>query len=127
LKISQANQRLVQEKSGLLLFKTIGAKVALYRPTNYRQRSGGRELIGACPHTEEHPWGFAVSEKGFYHCFACGAHGGIIRFLYFGILGEKGMSTNASWRFCLNSPDLGKELPRLTDKFIRTYCSGRAE
>ena len=42
----------------------------------------GHERVGLCPfHTEKTP-SFTVSEeKGFYHCFGCGAHGDIIGFL----------------------------------------------
>lgn len=43
-------------------------------------QKAGREFKGCCPfHTEKSP-SFTVSdEKGFYHCFGCGAHGDIIR------------------------------------------------
>jgi len=42
----------------------------------------GREHSGLCPfHTEKTP-SFTVSEdKGFYHCFGCGAHGDVISFV----------------------------------------------
>jgi len=42
----------------------------------------GREFEGLCPfHSEKTP-SFTVSdEKGFYHCFGCGAHGDAIRWL----------------------------------------------
>ena len=42
----------------------------------------GREKLGLCPfHSEKTP-SFTVSEeKGFYHCFGCGAHGDIVGFL----------------------------------------------
>jgi len=45
-------------------------------------RSNGRELTGLCPFHKEKSPSFTVSdEKGFYHCFGCGAHGDIIRFI----------------------------------------------
>ena len=42
----------------------------------------GREHSGLCPfHNEKSP-SFTVSEdKGFYHCFGCGAHGDVIGFV----------------------------------------------
>ena len=42
----------------------------------------GREQAGLCPfHAEKTP-SFTVSEeKGFYHCFGCGAHGDVIGFV----------------------------------------------
>lgn len=42
----------------------------------------GREHSGLCPfHNEKTPSFTVVEEKGFYHCFGCGAHGDIIRFV----------------------------------------------
>ena len=45
-------------------------------------KKAGREYKGLCPfHTEKTP-SFTVSqEKGFYHCFGCGAHGTTLGFL----------------------------------------------
>ena len=41
----------------------------------------GRESLGLCPfHNEKTPSFTANDEKGFYHCFGCGAHGDIISF-----------------------------------------------
>src|SRR4029078_4625080 len=42
----------------------------------------GREWKACCPfHNEETPSFTITDEKGFYHCFGCGAHGDAIRFL----------------------------------------------
>ncbi len=42
----------------------------------------GREHIGLCPFHKEKTPSFTVNEeKGFYHCFGCGAHGGAIDFV----------------------------------------------
>ena len=42
----------------------------------------GNEYIGLCPfHQEKTPSFHVVSDKQFYHCFGCGAHGDAIRFL----------------------------------------------
>ncbi|MCP4394257.1 MAG: DNA primase [Alphaproteobacteria bacterium] len=41
----------------------------------------GREYQGLCPfHNEKTPSFTVNEEKGFYHCFGCGAHGDIIKF-----------------------------------------------
>ena len=42
----------------------------------------GREFKACCPFHQEKSPSFTVNdEKGFYHCFGCGAHGDAIRFL----------------------------------------------
>ncbi len=45
-------------------------------------RRAGREWSACCPFHNEKTPSFTVSdEKGFYHCFGCGAHGDAIRWL----------------------------------------------
>lgn len=52
----------------------IGKKLRLIRR--------GREFLALCPfHHEKTPSFTLVEEKGFYHCFGCGAHGDVFRFL----------------------------------------------
>jgi DNA primase len=52
----------------------IGRRVKLAR--------AGREMKGCCPfHNEKTPSFYVNDEKGFYHCFGCGAHGDVIRFM----------------------------------------------
>jgi DNA primase len=42
----------------------------------------GREYKGCCPFHKEKSPSFTVNDqKGFYHCFGCGAHGDVIGFL----------------------------------------------
>ncbi len=42
----------------------------------------GREYLGLCPfHNEKTPSFTVNNDKGFYHCFGCGAHGDAIRFI----------------------------------------------
>lgn len=42
----------------------------------------GREFVGLCPFHNEKTPSFTVSQdKGFYHCFGCGAHGDAIGFV----------------------------------------------
>ncbi len=52
----------------------VGRRVKLSR--------SGREMKGCCPfHNEKSPSFFVNDDKGFYHCFGCGAHGDVIRFV----------------------------------------------
>ena len=56
------------------LSSVIGRSVKLTR--------AGREWKACCPfHNEKTPSFTINDEKGFYHCFGCGAHGDAIRFL----------------------------------------------
>ena len=42
----------------------------------------GREFTGLCPfHREKTPSFTVVEDKGFFHCFGCGAHGNVFDFL----------------------------------------------
>ena len=42
----------------------------------------GRESVGLCPFHKEKTPSFTVNEdKGFFHCFGCGAHGDVIGFV----------------------------------------------
>jgi DNA primase len=42
----------------------------------------GREHSGLCPfHSEKSPSFTVNDEKGFYHCFGCGSHGGAVDFI----------------------------------------------
>lgn len=42
----------------------------------------GREFKGCCPfHNEKTPSFTVNDQKGFYHCFGCGAHGDVVGFL----------------------------------------------
>ena len=52
----------------------IGSRVQL--------KKAGREYKACCPFHNEKTASFWVSpEKQFYHCFGCGAHGTVLRFL----------------------------------------------
>jgi hypothetical protein len=47
-----------------------------------RLQHKGRELVGLCPfHNEKSPSFTVVPDKGFFHCFGCGAHGDPIGFV----------------------------------------------
>jgi DNA primase len=56
------------------LVDTISRRVKLQRK--------GREHAGLCPfHNEKTPSFWVIEEKGFFHCFGCGAHGDVIGFV----------------------------------------------
>lgn len=64
--------------------KTVKDRIALSalvgRVVKLRQR--GREWSGLCPfHQERSPSFTVVDDKGFFHCFGCGAHGSAIDFM----------------------------------------------
>jgi len=47
-----------------------------------RLQRKGREHLGLCPFHKEKTPSFTVNEeKGFYHCFGCGAHGSVFDFI----------------------------------------------
>jgi DNA primase len=47
-----------------------------------RLQKRGREFMGLCPFHNEKTPSFTVSEeKGFFHCFGCGAHGDVVGFV----------------------------------------------
>src|SRR5258708_40171548 len=79
----------------------MGAGVSLAEVVGRRMRliKRGREYVGLCPFHSEKPPSFSVVEdKGFYHCFGCGAHGDVIGF--------------AMQKANLSFPEAGEELPR---------------
>ncbi len=47
-----------------------------------RLQKRGRDHVGLCPFHREKTPSFTVSEdKGFFHCFGCGAHGDVVGFI----------------------------------------------
>ncbi|MGQ7420791.1 CHC2 zinc finger domain-containing protein, partial [Streptococcus suis] len=47
-----------------------------------RVTKAGREFKACCPFHHEKTPSFTINdEKGFYHCFGCGAHGDVIRWM----------------------------------------------
>lgn len=69
---SKATQDQIRER--LTLSDVIGARVKLKR--------AGKEYMGLCPfHGEKSPSFTVNNQKGFFHCFGCGAHGDVFGFL----------------------------------------------
>jgi DNA primase len=61
-------------RSRVSLSDLVGRRVRLVRR--------GREYSGLCPfHNEKTPSFYVVEDKGFFHCFGCGAHGDAIGFV----------------------------------------------
>ena len=72
--MSLSAQFLDELRARTLLSAVIAPSVKLLR--------AGREFKACCPfHNEKTPSFTVNDEKGFYHCFGCGAHGDAIRFL----------------------------------------------
>ena len=69
------DERFLDElKSRVNVAEVVGRKVKLVRK--------GREYSGLCPfHSEKTPSVTVNDQKGFYHCFGCGAHGDAIKFV----------------------------------------------
>lgn len=67
-------QFLDEIRNRVSLAELIGRRTKLVRK--------GREFSGLCPfHNEKTPSFTVNEEKGFYHCFGCGAHGDQVEFL----------------------------------------------
>jgi len=61
-------------RSHFLMSEVIGRRIAV--------KKHGREFQALCPfHNEKTPSFTINDEKGFYHCFGCGAHGDAIEFI----------------------------------------------
>lgn len=72
--MSLSAQFLDELRTRTLLSALVGKSVKLQR--------AGREFRACCPfHNEKSPSFYVNDEKGFYHCFGCGAHGDAIRWL----------------------------------------------
>lgn len=122
--ISQKVRKRITWESPLLLAKVVARRVPLTLPVHYPQLGAGkRELISAVcllgylyPDQPDHA-GFTVSEKGYYHCFGCSAHGDVIRVL----TDVFELSVAGAVKYCLASPDLEQPLPTpLTSRVVHT-------
>src|SRR5882762_1950917 len=71
--MSFSPQFLDELRARLSLAAVVGRSVRLVRR--------GRDYVGLCPfHKEKSPSFNVVEDKGFFHCFGCGAHGDVIGF-----------------------------------------------
>jgi DNA primase len=72
--LAGGDRSLEEFKARVPLAEVVGRYVKLTRR--------GREHVGLCPfHKEKTPSFNVVEDKGFYHCFGCGAHGTAIDFV----------------------------------------------
>ncbi|WP_308909080.1 DNA primase [Pseudokordiimonas caeni] len=88
-------------KHRFTLSDVIGRSVRLVRR--------GREHTGLCPfHNEKSPSFTVNDQKGFYHCFGCGAHGSVIDF----VMNTQGLE----FMEAINTlaAEAGVEVPKLT-------------
>jgi DNA primase len=68
-------QFLDEIRNRISVSQVVGRFVAL-------KQKGKGQFTGLCPFHSEKTASFSVSDtKGFYHCFGCGAHGDVVRFL----------------------------------------------
>ena len=81
----------------------------------------GGEFLGLCPfHNEKTPSFSVVEEKGFFHCFGCGAHGDVIGY----VMRADGLSfPDAVERL---ASDAGLEVPQQTPE-QRDYAKHQAD
>src|SRR5215831_11496246 len=69
-----APEFLEELRSRLSIASLVGRRVKLQKR--------GRDHVGLCPFHNEKTPSFTVSEdKGFFHCFGCGAHGDVVGFV----------------------------------------------
>ena len=60
-------------RSRIRVSEIVGKRIKLHKR--------GNEFLAVCPfHNDTKPSLSIVDDKNFYHCFACGAHGDIIKF-----------------------------------------------
>lgn len=98
-------QFLDELKHRFTLSDVVGRQVKLVR--------AGREHQGLCPfHNEKTPSFTVNDQKGFYHCFGCGAHGSVIDF----VMGTQGMEFMEAIEMLAG--EAGMEMPRQTPEQI---------
>lgn len=101
-------------KSKIVLSDIIGRTVQIIRH--------GRNKVACCPFHKEKTPSFNINDdKGFYHCFGCGAHGDVISF----IMAQEGLDFKNAVEKLAN--DNGIELPKLDEKFLKKQQKIRNE
>lgn len=67
-------QFLEELRTRVMLSEVVGKRLRLIR--------AGREFKSPCPfHNEKTPSFYVNDQKGFFHCFGCGAHGDVVSFV----------------------------------------------
>ncbi len=109
------NRLLEDIRARIALADIVGKRVKLTRK--------GREHSGLCPFHNEKTPSFTVSEdKGFYHCFGCGAHGDVISF----VMNTEGLSfpetverlaADAGLEVPVETPEAREEAKRRADLY----------
>lgn len=102
-------------RSQILASEIVGKKVKL--------KGRGPEFSGLCPFHNEKTPSFSVNDqKGFYHCFGCGAHGDIVSF----VMNVEGLEFKDAVEQIAN--DFGIAIPLVKnidfvkeDKTVKTY------
>lgn len=93
-------------RNALPASQVIGRKVVL-------KPKGNQEYLGLCPfHTEKSPSFTVSNDKQFYHCFGCGAHGDIFKF----VMENEGLGYKDTLALLAN--EAGVELPKFTPQQI---------
>ncbi|RVU06187.1 DNA primase [Novosphingobium umbonatum] len=111
--MSLSPQFLDELRSRITLSGVIGRTVRVIK--------AGREFKACCPfHNEKSPSFTINDEKGFYHCFGCGAHGDVIRWM----TDQRGMSFIDAVKDL--AEEAGMELPAPDPQFARQQAQ-RAE
>lgn len=92
------------------------ASQVVSRKVKLRSKGGGEHTGLCCFHNEKTP-SFTVSDdKGFYHCFGCGAHGDIVKF----VMETEGQSfTEAVTRL---AEEAGMQLPKVSREEQERYA-----
>jgi DNA primase len=104
-------QSFIEElKSRLRISEVIGQVLPI--------RRAGREFHALCPFHKEKTPSFTVNdEKGFYHCFGCGAHGDVIGFVKnYEHLGYMEAIEKLASQAGLTMPQLSREAQEQEDK-----------
>ena len=94
-------------RSMVLISDVVGKKVKL--------KQHGKEFQGLCPfHNEKTPSFTVNNQKGFYHCFGCGAHGDIFTF----VMSNEGLEYKEAVHKLAD--DFGVEIPIISKNKIFT-------
>ncbi|TVQ83330.1 MAG: DNA primase [Micavibrio sp.] len=106
--MSYPKQFLEEIRTRVPLSDVIGKRVRIQR--------AGREFKACCPFHKEKTPSFTINDqKGFYHCFGCGAHGDVINF----VMEHDGMGFPDAVKFL--AAQAGIEVPEQTPEQKQHY------